>query len=177
MNKLTKLFLRMLVVTSILVLTYPATAERSIVETQGNGLGLEISMEGREQFTLSLAGKNRRQAILPVNAAKISAVKVVSWVEGDSLKFDVLAVVDKLPESATCDNSKELKAEQVGSYIAAKGEVVRISDFQKFGVAPFTVKVVAAAACPGGCCCCGLRQCCPPPPYCLGCGTCGICCP
>jgi hypothetical protein len=47
MNRLTKLFLRLLVVTSILGLTYPATANLSSVDTEKNGLGLEISMDGR----------------------------------------------------------------------------------------------------------------------------------
>lgn len=80
MNRLTKLFLRLLVVTSILALTYPATANLSTVDAEKNGFGLEISMDGREPFTLSLSAEKRRQAILPVKDANTSAVKVISWV-------------------------------------------------------------------------------------------------
>ena len=176
MNRLTKLFLRLLVVTSILALTYPATANLSTVDTEKNGFGLEISMDGRDPFTLSLSAEKRRQAILPVKGAKTSAVKVISWIEGGSLKFNLLAVLDKLPATPTCENTKELKTEQVGSYVAVKGDKLRISDFEKYGVAPFTVSVVSATVCPDGWCCCGKIKCFPSPDFCIECSSCGLCC-
>lgn len=179
MNRLTKIFLGLLVATSILALTYPAIAKRSTAASVKNSIGLEISLDGRKPFTLSLSAKNQRLAVLPVNEAKTSAIKVISRMEGGSIKFDLLAVLDKLPEVPTCDNIKELKTEPVSSYVAREGDVIRVSDFEKFGVAPFTVRAIrpdVEAACPDGWCCCGKIKCFPNPDFCIECSSCGLCC-
>jgi hypothetical protein len=179
MNRLTKLFLSIWVASLVLAIAYPVIAERDKTDPVKEGVGIEISMDGRQPFTLSVTAQKHRLALLPVNGAKTSAVKVISQMEGGSIKFNFLAVLDKLPETPTCDNIKTLKTEAVASYVAREGDVIRVSDFEKFGVAPFTVKVMkmtAAQVCPDGCCCCGSTTCCPNPGNCLQCGSCGLCC-
>ena len=179
MNRLTKLFLAVLIAGTILAVTYPAIAERAKTGAVKESIGMEISMDGREPFTLSVKAGKERLAFLPVKDAKTPAVKVISWVEDDSLKFKLLAVLDELPAVPTCDNMKELKTEFVASYTAREGESIRVSDFEKLGIAPFKVKALtltAANACPDGCCCCGGLRCCPGTGWCLECGGCGLCC-
>lgn len=180
MNRLMKLFLGLLLATSILTVTYPAVANRSNAESKKKGFGLEISLEGRQPFTMAISAKNERIAVLPLKQAKASAIKVVPWVDNGSLKFNLLAVLDKLPEVPTCDDIKGLKAELVASFAVGEGDMVRVSDFQKFGVAPFTVKAISLLAaqtvCPEGACCCGTVTCYPNPGHCIQCGSCGTCC-
>jgi hypothetical protein len=180
MNRLMKLFLGLLIATSILVVTYPAVASRSNADSEKNGFGLEISLEGRQPFTLAVSGKNERIAVLPLKEAKASAIKVIPWVDNGSLKLKLLAVLDELPEVPTCDNIKGLKTEVVASFAVGAGDVVRVSDFQKFGVTPFTVKAISLLAaqtvCPEGGCCCGTVTCYPNPGHCIQCGSCGLCC-
>jgi hypothetical protein len=179
MNRLTRVFLSLIVVTTIFALTYPALA--MLDKTEGKeGFGMEISMEGRQPFTMPVKAKNERLAFLPVRGAKASAVKVIPSVEGNSIKFEFLAIVDKLPEIPTCDNIKKLQTERVASYIAHEGDVIRVADFEKYGVAPFTLRVMSLAAvqtvCPEGACCCGVNTCYPNPGACIQCGNCGTCC-
>jgi hypothetical protein len=113
-------------------------------------------------------------------ATRASAVKIVPKANGDSLQFDLLAVVEKLPETLSCDNLKKLKTEQVTSYSAHEGDMIRVSDFEKFGVAPFMVRVTRVPdlelVCPDGACCCGGNTCYPNPGHCIQCGSCGTCC-
>ena len=177
MNRLTKLFLSIMIPTTILALTYPAIAERAKHNSVKEGFSLEISMDGRQPFTLSVSARNQRVALLPVKEAKASAVKVITSVEGGSLKFKLLAVLDELPEIPTCDNIRELKTEPVASYVVGEGGVIRVSDFERFGVAPFIVKVTSPqAVCPEGACCCDNMTCFPNPGFCIQCGPCGLCC-
>lgn len=180
MNQLTKLFLCILVAIAILALTYPAMAERDKATSKKDGFGLQISVEGLQPLTMSVKAGTQRLAFLPLKEAEISAVKVIPSVEGQSIKFNLLAVLDKLPLNATCANMKQLKTELVTSYVANEGDVIRVSDFEKFGVAPFTVKVISLAAaanvCPDGACCCGSMKCWPNPGQCIQCGPCGQCC-
>lgn len=179
MNRLTKLFLGILIASAILAIAYPAIAERSKSGAVKENFGLQISMDGRQPFTVSVKAGKERLAFLPVKEAKTTAVKVVSWVQGDALHFKLLAVLDKLPATPTCDSMKELKTELIASYVAREGEVIRVSGFEKFGVAPFKVRALSATAaqfCGEGCCCCGSLSCCPNPGWCLQCGQCGLCC-
>ena len=180
MNRLTKIFLSFFSVITILALTYPAVAKRIKTDDGKAGFGIEISIPGRQPFTLSVKAKNERSAILPVNGANAYAVRVLPLVVGNSLKFKLLAVTEKLPELLSCDNMKGLKAELVASYVAHEGDVIRVSDFEKFGVSQFTVKVISLSAvqttCPDGACCCGGNTCYPNPGRCIECGGCGLCC-
>ena len=180
MNRLTKVFLSLLGVTTVFALTQPAIAGLGETEQVKEGFGMEISMEGRQPFTMSVRTTNERLALLPVKGAKASAVKVIPSVQGNSIKLELLAVVDNLPETPTCDNIKKLQTETVASYVAREGDVLRVSDFEKFGVAPFTLRVMSLAAvqttCPSGACCCGGLTCYPNTKKCVECGDCGICC-
>lgn len=180
MNRLTKVFLSIAGALVTLALAYPAVAKLDKTDQSKEGFGFEISMEGRAPFTMSVSAKNDRLALLPVSGAKASAVKVIPTVAGDSLKLELLAVVDALPDNTSCDDIKGLKTESVVSYNTREGDVIRVSEFEKFGVAPFTVKVMSLAAvqtvCPMGACCCGGTTCYPNPGNCIECGSCGRCC-
>jgi hypothetical protein len=180
MNRLTKVFFSLLVVTSITALAYPALAERDKKDEGQKAFIMEVSVTGRPLFTLPVRVDEQKLAVIPVNGTTAYAVKIVPKAEGDSLHFNVLAVVEKLPETLTCDNMKTLMTDQSTSYAAREGDVVRVSDFEKFGVAPFTVKVLRVAqdqaVCPNGACCCGVNTCYPNPGACIECGSCGNCC-
>jgi len=180
MNRLLKISLGVLGVMTILALSYTAIAERGKAEQGKGGFGVEISVPGRPPFTLSVKAKDERLAVVPVNGTTAYAIKVVPIVAGDSLRFRLLAVLDKLPETLSCDNIKKLKTEPGAIYVAHEGDVIRVSEFEKFGVAPFTVKVMSLAAvqtvCPDGACCCGGTTCYPNPGHCIECGSCGTCC-
>lgn len=180
MNRLTKIFLSLLVVTTIFALAYPAVAERDKKDEGSKAFVMEISVKGRPLFTLPVMANEQKLAVIPVNGTTASAVKILPKADGNSLHFNILAVVEKLPETLTCDNMKKLKTEHSTSYDAREGDVVRVSDFEKFGVAPFTVKVLRVAqdqaVCPNGACCCGVNTCYPNPGACIECGSCGNCC-
>lgn len=180
MNRLLKASVGVLVVTTILALSYTATAERGKAEQGKAGFGVEISVPGRAPLTVSVKAKDERLAIVPVNGTNAYAVKMVPMVAGDTLRFRLLAVLDKLPEALSCDNIKKLKTEPGNIYVAHEGDEIRVSEFEKFGVAPFTVKVMSLSAvqtvCPDGACCCGGNTCYPNPGHCIECGSCGTCC-
>jgi hypothetical protein len=180
MNRLTKLFLTFMGATTLAILAYPAVSKIVKADDVREGFGMEISITGRQPFTMSVRAKDERLALLPVNATGAAAVKVVPAVTGGTMKLHLLAVVDKLPELSSCDDIKKLKTERVASYVVGEGDVLRVSDFEKFGVAPFTIKVTSMAAvqtvCPDGACCCGGNTCYPNPGKCIECGGCGSCC-
>jgi len=180
MSRLTKVFLSLLGVITVLALAYPTLAKLDKTNRGKEGFGMEILMDGRTPLTVAVRAKDERLALLPVNAAGASAVKVVPTVQGGTLRLELLAVTDKLPKLLSCDDLKSLKTEPVASYVAADGDVIRVSDFEKFGVAPFTVKVMSLAAvqtvCPDGACCCGTITCYPEPGRCVECGSCARCC-
>jgi hypothetical protein len=180
MNQLFKLSLSILGITTILAFSYTAVAERRATEEGKKGFGMEISVPGRPPFTLSVRAKDERLGVVPVSGENAYAIKVIPAVAGDSLRFRLLAVLDKLPETLSCDNIKKLKTEPGAIYVAHEGDVIRVSEFEKFGVAPFTVKVMSLAAvqtvCPDGACCCGGNTCYPNPGHCIECGGCGSCC-
>jgi hypothetical protein len=180
MNRLTKLFLSLLGITTIFVLAYPAVAKRVAKDQSKKAFLMEVSVTGRPVFILPVRANEKKLAVLPMNGTTAFAVKILPRTDGDSLKFDLLAVVEKLPETLSCDNMKKLKTEPVTSYASREGDVIRVSDFEKFGVASFTVRVTRApdegTVCPDGACCCGGNTCYPNPGHCLQCGSCGNCC-
>lgn len=180
MNRPTKLALGLLIATAVLTLTYPAVADRGITEASKDGFGMEISLDGRQPLTMAVRANNERLALLPVTAEGVHAIKVVPAVKDGSLKFHLLAVTDKLPEQASCEQVRGLKTQRVASYVAREGDVIRVTEFEKFGVAPFTIKVMSLAAvqttCPDGACCCGGTTCYPNPGRCVQCGGCATCC-
>lgn len=180
MNRLTKIFLCTLIVMALFALTYPVNAERDKRASTNPGFGLQISMDGQQPLTMSVKAETKRFAFFPLKEAKIPAVKIIPAVEAGSIKLNLLAVVDKLPEAPTCANMKQIKTELVTSYVAKEGDVIRVTNFEKYGVAPFTVKVISLAAaaqfCPQDACCCGSMTCWPNPGQCIQCGPCGQCC-
>lgn len=180
MNRLTKLFLSLLGFTTILALAFPAVASRDTKDQSKKAFVMEISVTGRPVFILPVRADEKKLAVLPMTGMTASAVKIVPKADGDSLQFDLLAVVEKLPGTLSCDNMKKLKTEQVSSYATRDGDVIRVSDFEKFGVASFTVRVRLVPdielVCPNGACCCGVNTCYPNPGACIECGSCGQCC-
>lgn len=178
MKQLTRVLLSLFSMTLILISNFPATSNADKKDEGKDVLVIEISMTGLQLFKLPVIAQ-KKSGILPLVGAKASAVKVAPWLEGNSVKFEVLAVLDPLPAERSCENVKTLKTEFVTSYTLGPGESVQVSALDKFGVAPFSVKVtkvkVSADDCPPTCCCCGSTVCCPRK-ACLTCGNCGFCC-
>ena len=179
MNKLTRVFLSLLGLTIILLPNY-ATGAGDDKKNEGNSLlALEISVNGKKPLTVPVITQ-KKSAIIPVKGAKTSAVKVVSWLENSLITFEVLAVLDPLPEVRSCDNLKQLRTQLISTHTGRLGETIRVSTLEKFGVAPFNVSVMkinpVSLDCPAVCCCCAPLQCCPKKEACLTCGDCGICC-
>lgn len=179
MKRLTKISLGLLGMTIILISNYPAASKNDKKDAGKDLLAIEISVPGLKPLTVPVIAAGKKSAILPLTGAKASAVKIVSRLEGDSVKFDVLAVLDPLPEARTCEIVNQLKTELVVSHTAPAGKVIQVSALEKLGIAPFNVKVMklkpSEGDCPPTCCCCGVVGCCPRG-ACLECGNCGFCC-
>ena len=179
MNRLTKLPVFVCLSIFLLALCYPTFAER---DSQPNKAFLmEIAVSGRPSFLMPVNTDEKKIAVVPMSGITASAVKVMPTVKGNSLHFELSAVVDKLPETLSCDNIKTLKTEMVTSFSAGEGSVVRVLDFEKFGIGSFTVKITPLLlqqerVCPNGACCCGVNTCYPNPGACIECGSCGTCC-
>ncbi|MDX6443014.1 MAG: hypothetical protein QOH71_88 [Blastocatellia bacterium] len=178
MKQLTRVFLNLFGMALILVSTFPATSSAGNKDESKDVLVLEVSMTGLKPFKLPVIAQ-KKSGILPLVGAKVSAVKVSPWLEGNSVKLDVLAVLDPLPAERSCEGVKALKTELVASYTLGAGHSIQVSALGKFGVAPFSLKVMKVTLspddCPPTCCCCGPTMCCPRK-GCLTCGDCGFCC-
>lgn len=180
MNRLTKLFLCFCFLSLLLVAAYPTLAERNTTNGSDKAFLMEVSVAGRPTFILPIRADKKKVAVIPMAGTSASAVKIVTTAKGDSLQFDLLAVTEKLPETLSCDSIKTLKTEHVTSYVSQGNKSLQISDFEKFGMGSFTVKVslvpAASLVCPAGYCCCGSTMCDPNPGQCVECGNCGKCC-
>ncbi len=178
MKQLKRVFLSLFGMSLILISNYPATSNADNKDEGKDVLVIEISVAGLKPLKLPVISQ-RKSGILPLLGARASAVKVAPWLEGNSVKFEVLAVLDPLPAERSCEKVHQLKTEFVTSYTLRPGEMVQVSALEKFGVAPFSVKVMKVKAdsldCPPTCCCCGPTMCCPRK-GCLDCGDCGFCC-
>ena len=180
MNRLTKIFLSLCFTSVVLVLAYPTLAERNTQKQSNKIFVMELSVAGRPVFVLPVKTDEKKVAVVPMPGTTASAIKIVPTAKGDSLQFDLLAVVEKLPEKLTCEQIKILKTEPVTSYVANEAKSIRVSDFGKFGISTFTVNVKLMPewdlVCPDGACCCGGNTCYPNPGHCIECGSCGTCC-
>jgi hypothetical protein len=181
MKQLTRIFACLVGLTIILISNNPAASKGDKKDDGKDLLAIEISMPGLKPLTVPvIAGK--KSALLPLTGAKVSAVKVVPRLENGSVTFDVLAVLDPLPAERSCESVNKLKTELVTSYSGDSGKTFQISALEKFGVAPFSVRVIkmrsSSLECPPTCCCCGSVGCCPRGTRggCLDCGDCGFCC-
>jgi hypothetical protein len=164
----------------LLVAAYPTLAGRNTKNDSEKAFLMEVSVAGRPTFRMPIKADEKRVAVIPMAGTTASAVKIVPTAKGDSLQFDLLAVVENLPETLSCDRIKTLKTEKVTSYVAEGNKSVQVSDFGKFGIGSFVVKVslvpAATLLCPAGYCCCGTTMCDPNPGQCVECGNCGKCC-
>lgn len=180
MNRLTKLFLSLCFFSMILVAAYPTSAERDTKNEANKVYLMEISAADRPAFRLAVKADQKTVAVIPMTGTTASAVKIVPAAEGDSLRFDLLAVVENLPKTLSCDAIRTLKTEKVSSYVAKGEKSIQVSDFGRFGIGSFVVKVslvpANALSCPDTACCCGSMICYPDPGDCITCGTCGKCC-
>lgn len=102
-------------------LHYAAASKNDKKDAGKDLLAIEISVPGLKPLTVPVIAAGKKSAILPLTGAKASAVKIVSRLEGDSVKFDVLAVLDPLPEARTCEIVNQLKTELVVSHTAPAG--------------------------------------------------------
>lgn len=127
MKRLTKISLGLLGITIILISNYPAASKNDKKDAGKDLLAIEISVPGLKPLTVPVIAAGKKSAILPLTGAKASAVKIVSRLEGDSVKFDVLAVLDPLPEARTCEIVNQLKTELVVSHTAPAGKVIQVS--------------------------------------------------
>jgi len=180
MNRLTKLFLCFCFLSLLLVAAYPTLAERDTKNGSDKAFLMEVSVAGRPAFIMPIKADKKKIAVIPMAGTTASAVKIVTTTKGDSLQVDLLAVVENLPETLSCDSMKTLKTEKVTSYVLQGNKSIQISDFEKFGIGSFAVKVSLVPAstltCPAGYCCCGTTMCDPNPGQCVECGNCGKCC-
>jgi len=182
MNRLTKTFASLFFTSVILVLAYPTQAERNTKNQIRKAFVMEISAAGRPTFILPVKADETKSAVVPMTGTTASAVKIVPTAKGGSLRFDLLAVVEKLPAKLSCDVIKSLKTEPVTSYVAKGDKTIHVSDFGNFGISSFVVKVRLVdddelfLVCPDGACCCGSTRCYPNAGHCIDCGTCGTCC-
>ena len=178
MNRLTRTLSVLCFTISIFVLSYPVLADRNSENRENKTLAIEVGVADRPTFIMPVTD-NKSIAVVPMPGTTASAVKIVPTIKGNTVHFELLAVVDKIPEKLSCDTIKTLKTQQVTSYSASEGKVIRVSDFEKFGIAPFTIRVMPAMlppVCPNGACCCGVNTCYPNPGACMECGSCGTCC-
>lgn len=180
MNRLTKLFLCFCFLSLLLVAAYPTLAGRNTRNDSEKAFLMEVSVAGRPTFRMALKADQKRVAVIPMAGNTASAVKIVPTAKAGSLQLDLLAVVENLPETLSCDRIKTLKTEKVTSYVAEGNKSIQVSDFGKFGIGSFEVKVslvpAATLVCPAGYCCCGTTMCDPNPGQCVECGNCGKCC-
>ena len=180
MNRLTKLFLCLCFFSMIFVAADPTSAERDTKNESNKVFLMEISAVDRPAFRLAVKADQKPVAVVPMKGTTASAVKIVPTAEGDSLRFDLLAVVESLPKTLSCDAIRTLKTEKVTSYVAKGDKSIQVSDFGRFGIGSFVVKVSLVPAdalyCPERACCCDNITCMPDWGYCMTCGSCGMCC-
>ena len=178
MKQFTKAFLSLLALTIMVIPDSSAARKLSKDDDSKEIPALQISYPGLKLLTVPIIAQ-RKSVFLPLAGAKVPAVKVAPWIEGHSIRFEVLAVLDQLPGVRSCDSMKQLRTELITAYTANPGETIKVSAVDKFGTAPFSVNVTkvntALLDCPPSCCCCGPTMCCPRK-GCLDCGDCGFCC-
>ena len=127
---------------------------------------LEISRpEGRvlvELFGIEVDGPVQ----LPVRESQVSAIQLLTQIEGDKVRV-LLAAVDT-----------DLGATPIGSYLLAfEEEAVRVPELRDFGVGEWSLRYTRRSLTEKGeCCSCGRLSCCPDGGKCIGCGICGDCC-
>lgn len=178
MNRLTRTLPVLSFTIFVVVLSYPVFAGLDTETRVNKTLVMEVAVADRPTFIMPV-NDDKSIAVVPMRGSTASAVKIIPTVKGNLLQFELQAVVDKLPDKLSCDTIKTLKTEQVTSYSAGEGKVIRVSDFEKFGIAPFTIRVMpfqTERLCPNGACCCGVNTCYPNPGSCIECGSCGNCC-
>lgn len=135
------------VVLSVVLLSGYVSAQQEKGKTQ-NGLGVEITSKRGTKVTLYVLPANPTPknlfGIIPTRGDEvvrsqagetISAFKFVPRIEKDALRIAVFALVD---------NREHL----IASYLANKGETVRVSEVTQYGGEPFEMKIVDAKTMP-----------------------------
>jgi hypothetical protein len=142
-------------------------------------VGLDISVPERPSYKIPIPLTGTKTAVLPIKSATVNGIKIAPRLEGDLVKFDVLAVLDPLEDVKSCDQLKSLKTQLLASYSGKVGDIIRLTELEKFSPTPVKVTIAKMVVNnPGGdCCVCGALSCCPNPGKCFDhCGTCGMCC-
>lgn len=106
---------------------------RSTVAEDKNGGYMEFSPPRR------VAGWKQPKGALP-----LTAIRLRSWREGESVRIEVAAVFN---DSLRADEPGPKYGEHercVASYLAREGETVRVDGLKQFGVEPFELKVASA---------------------------------
>jgi len=197
MNQLTRVLLLVLTAAFLLVSNYHTSAyqqeKASSVQVEEERLVLEITSVGKEPFRVPVLESRAMVAIIPVSGSEISAVRIIPWIEDGLVNIEISALYGDVSQITSCEELRAIRTESVGSYHAAKGDVLVFSELIGFGVQPFNVSVVSerAKAEENGltsgsftidpnirpiCCACGKLLCCPSQGNCLTCDVCGSCC-
>ncbi len=142
-------------------------------------IALEISLPGRPNYRIPISSTGNKIVVMPIKSAVVSGIKVASQLDGDSVKFEVSAVLDSLEGVKSCDQLRALKVELLASYSGKVGDVIHVAEADRLSPTPINVKVIKMMVDEviGDCCVCGRLSCCPNPGKCFdSCGTCGMCC-
>ncbi len=131
----------------LFVLALPCFVAGQTTEKQ-NGLGVEIISNKDAKVSLYVLASNptpenlfgiiqvpNGQAARTQAGEKISGFKFVPRIENNALRIEVFALV----------GSRE---QALASYLAKKGETVRVSEVSQFGIEPFEMKIVDARTIP-----------------------------
>jgi hypothetical protein len=138
---------RLAVVLSVLLLPCYVSAQQERGQIQ-NGLGVEITSSTGAKVTLYVLASNPTPenlfGVIHVASGQvartqagetISSFKFVPRIENNALRIEVSALVGN-------------REQAIASYLAQKGETVRVSEASQFGTEAFEMKVVDARTIP-----------------------------
>jgi hypothetical protein len=198
MNRLRTTSLAVTLVSLVPLLLVVASAQQQKIQPPRPGLGIEVATGGAQLFLPASAGGRVTVAHVLVPAAagdpatkeRVSAVRLMSQMDGGKVKVTVFALYGDAASAQSCADWKAPKASAAASYLAGDGETITINELRNLGVSfregPITFRVVANPAAPAAaavassdciCALCNGMGCCPSEGECVRCNQCGpLCC-
>ena len=138
---------RLAVVLSVLLLPCYVSAQQEKGQAQ-NGLGVEITSSKGAKVTLYILASNPKPenlfGVISVPSGQvartqagetISGFKFVPRIENNALRIEVSALIGN-------------REQVIASYLAKKGETVRVAEVSQFGIEPFEMKIMDARTIP-----------------------------
>lgn len=74
----------------------------------------------------------------------VSGFKLAGWMEGDSAKIVVTALVNDRSKEYASTKEQELEEQFVETYVAKIGDTIRLSDMSLYGVKPLELRIMSA---------------------------------